>query len=61
MNGRELPVRHGASIRLRVERQLGYKSLKFLKTITVTDRLDNVEDGRGSGGVAAGYAWYAGI
>jgi DMSO/TMAO reductase YedYZ molybdopterin-dependent catalytic subunit len=61
MNGRELPVGHGAPLRLRVERQLGYKSLKFLKTMTVTDRLDNVEDGTGAVGVAYGYAWYSGI
>ena len=61
MNGRDLPVPHGAPVRLRVERQLGYKSLKFLETITVTDRLDNVEDGTGAVGVAEGYAWYSGI
>ena len=61
MNGRELPVPHGAPVRLRVERQLGYKSLKFLKTMTVTDSLDNVEDGTGAVGVAEGYSWYSGI
>jgi DMSO/TMAO reductase YedYZ molybdopterin-dependent catalytic subunit len=61
MNGRDLPVPHGAPVRLRVERQLGYKSLMFLETITVTDRLDNVEDGTGAVGVAEGYAWYSGI
>ena len=61
MNGRGLPVPHGAPVRLRVERQLGYKSLKYLKTMTVTDRLDNIEDGTGAVGVAYGYAWYSGI
>ena len=61
MNGKALPVGHGAPVRLRVERQLGYKSLKFLQSVTATDRLDNVEDGKGAGSVAAGYAWYSGI
>ena len=61
MNGRELPVAHGAPVRLRVERQLGYKSLKYLSRIDVTDRLDDVEDGTGAVGAAYGYSWYAGI
>lgn len=61
MNGGDLPVRHGAPLRLRVERQLGYKSLKFLSRMTVTDRVDNIKDGTGSGSFADGFAWYAGI
>jgi hypothetical protein len=61
MNGGDLPVPHGAPLRLRVERQLGYKSLKFLSRMTVTDRLDNIKDGTGSGSFADGFAWYAGI
>jgi DMSO/TMAO reductase YedYZ molybdopterin-dependent catalytic subunit len=61
MNGGPLPVAHGAPVRLRVERQLGYKSLKFLSRIDVTDRLDDVEDGTGAVGAAYGYSWYAGI
>jgi DMSO/TMAO reductase YedYZ molybdopterin-dependent catalytic subunit len=61
MNGQQLPVRHGAPVRLRVERQLGYKSLKFLSRIDVTDRLDDTEDGTGAVGAAYGYSWYAGI
>jgi DMSO/TMAO reductase YedYZ molybdopterin-dependent catalytic subunit len=61
MNGGELPVRHGAPVRLRVERQLGYKSLKYLSHIEVTERLDDIEDGTGAVGAAHGYAWYAGI
>ena len=61
MNGGALPVPHGAPVRLRVERQLGYKSLKYLTYMKVTDRLDNIEDGTGAVGDAQGYSWYAGI
>lgn len=45
MNGGDLPVRHGAPLRLRVERQLGYKSLKFLHRMIVTDTLRDIKDG----------------
>jgi DMSO/TMAO reductase YedYZ molybdopterin-dependent catalytic subunit len=61
MNGRDLPVPHGAPVRLRVERQLGYKSLKYLSTITVTDSVADWGKGQGSQGAENGYAWYAGI
>jgi len=61
MNGGELPVPHGAPVRLRVERQLGYKSLNYVSRIDVTDRLDDIEDGTGAVGAAYGYSWYAGI
>jgi len=61
MNGQELPVQHGAPIRLRVERQLGYKSLKYVSSIEVVDRLDHIEDGSGAMVVSYGYSWYAGI
>lgn len=61
MNGGELPVAYGAPLRLRVERQLGYKSLKYLSKMTVTDRVDNIKDGTGSSAYKAGFAWYAGI
>jgi len=58
MNGRELPIAHGAPLRLRVERQLGYKSLKFLRRIVVTDRFEDL------GKISEphnGWAWYVGI
>jgi DMSO/TMAO reductase YedYZ molybdopterin-dependent catalytic subunit len=58
MNGRELPISHGAPVRLRVEKQLGYKSMKFLKRIVVTDQFD--DHGR-RGLIQNGWSWYAGI
>jgi DMSO/TMAO reductase YedYZ molybdopterin-dependent catalytic subunit len=58
MNGRDLPVPHGAPIRLRVERQLGYKSMKYLHRIVVTDEF---EDGGEKGNIQNGWAWYVGI
>ena len=61
MNGGELAASHGAPVRLRVTRQLGYKSVKYLSRITVVDSLASVGDGLGSGAPSAGYSWYAGI
>jgi DMSO/TMAO reductase YedYZ molybdopterin-dependent catalytic subunit len=61
MNGQEIPLDHGAPVRLKVARQLGYKSLKYLSRITVTDTMKNIGDGLGSGSPSAGYSWYAGI
>ncbi|MFN0123408.1 MAG: molybdopterin-dependent oxidoreductase [Blastocatellia bacterium] len=58
MNGRDLPVPHGAPVRLRVERQLGYKSIKFLQRLVVTEELD---DGGAKGNPQNGWSWYAGI
>ena len=61
MNGRDLPTNHGAPLRLRVARQLGYVSIKYLFQITVTDSLDGFGQGRGSAAPEYGYSWYAGI
>ena len=61
MNGEELPTGHGAPVRLRVARQLGYKSVKYLSRITVTDTLKNIGKGLGSVSPELGYSWYAGI
>jgi hypothetical protein len=58
MNGRDLPIPHGAPVRLRVETQLGYKSMKYLQRIVVTDAFD---DGGPKGSIQQGWAWYAGI
>jgi DMSO/TMAO reductase YedYZ molybdopterin-dependent catalytic subunit len=61
MNGGELPVKFGGPLRLRVPRQLGYKSLKYITQLTVTDSLKNFGKGLGSVSPEFGYAWYAGI
>jgi DMSO/TMAO reductase YedYZ molybdopterin-dependent catalytic subunit len=61
LNGADLPADHGAPLRVRVARQLGYKSVKYLQKITVVDSMKKVGDGRGSSAPAAGYSWYAGI
>jgi hypothetical protein len=61
LNGDELPTRHGAPLRLRVARQLGYKSVKFLSRITVVDSLKHIGTGKGSLSPDFGYSWYAGI
>lgn len=61
MNGRDLAAGHGAPVRLRVPRQLGYKSFKYLSRITVTDDLRREGAGLGSAAAEAGYSWYAGI
>jgi len=61
MNGRDLPVPHGAPVRLRVGRQIGYKNLKYLSSITVTDNAKEWGKGQGSEGAEHGYSWYAGI
>ena len=61
MNGHPLPAEHGAPLRLRVARQLGYKSIKYLSRVQVVERLDAIGTGLGSASPDAGYAWYAGI
>ena len=61
MNGADLPVPFGGPLRLRVPRQLGYKSVKYLDRIVVTDSLDGFGTGTGQSAANDGYAWYAGI
>jgi DMSO/TMAO reductase YedYZ molybdopterin-dependent catalytic subunit len=61
MNGQDLPTRHGAPLRLRVPRQLGGKSTKYLSHILVADTVSNIGKGYGAEGVERGFSWYAGI
>ena len=61
MNNGNLPVQFGGPLRLRVPRQLGYKSVKFITKLTVTDSMKKFGKGLGSASPEAGYSWYAGI
>ena len=61
MNGDALPVAHGAPLRLRVERQIGYKNAKYVARIEAVDRLDHLGRGRGGFWEDRGYQWYAGL
>jgi DMSO/TMAO reductase YedYZ molybdopterin-dependent catalytic subunit len=61
MNGDDLPVGNGGPVRIRLPRQLGYKSVKFITRLTVTDDLKKFGKGLGSSSREAGYAWWAGI
>jgi len=46
---------------MRVPRQLGYKSVKFITRLAVTDDLRKFGKGLGSASPEGGYAWFAGI
>ena len=61
MNGAPLPLAHGAPLRLRLERQLGYKMAKYIERIEVVDRLDHIGGGQGGSWEDQGYQWYAGV
>ena len=61
LNGKALPVSNGAPLRLRVERQLGYKQAKYIMRIEVTEGLTGIGDGKGGYWEDRGYEWYAGI
>ena len=62
MNDQPLPIGHGAPMRLRVERQLGYKHAKFVMRIEARESLAGLYGGKGGYWEdAAGYEWYAGI
>lgn len=61
MNGQDLPVAHGAPLRLRVERQLGYKHAKYVMQIKVVSSFDDLWGGKGGYWEDRGYEWYAGI
>ena len=61
MNGKPLTVPHGAPLRLRLERQLGYKMAKYIMRIELVQSLADLHGGRGGYWEDRGYEWYAGI
>ena len=61
LNGGPLPVENGAPLRVRVERQLGYKMPKYLRKIELVNSFANIGDGRGGYWEDRGYDWYGGI
>ncbi len=61
MNDAPLPVANGAPLRLRVERQLGYKMAKYVMRIELVESFAAIGDGGGGYWEDQGYQWYAGI
>ncbi|SFJ24405.1 molybdopterin-dependent oxidoreductase [Methylobacterium brachiatum] len=61
LNGKPLPVSNGAPLRLRVERQLGYKQAKYVMRVELVESLAGLGEGKGGYWEDRGYEWYAGI
>lgn len=61
LNGKPLPVSNGAPLRLRVERQLGYKQAKYVMRVEMVESLEGIGQGGGGYWEDRGYEWYAGI
>src|SRR5271170_6649024 len=61
LNGNRLPIGNGAPLRLRVERQLGYKHAKYIMRIQAVQDIDHIGGGKGGFWEDRGYEWYAGI
>lgn len=60
-NGGDLPVEHGAPVRLRLSRQLGYKNTKYIKSIELVSSFKDIGQGKGGYWEDQGYEWYGGI
>ena len=61
LNDKTLPVTNGAPLRLRVERQLGYKHAKYVMRLELVDDFSRIGGGQGGYWEDQGYQWYAGI
>jgi DMSO/TMAO reductase YedYZ molybdopterin-dependent catalytic subunit len=56
MNGEPLPLEHGAPLRLRVETELGYKMVKYLRSIELIEDYSKI--GKGHGGFREDVQYY---
>ena len=61
LNDQPLPVGNGAPVRLRVERQLGYKQAKYIMRLELVESFAAIAGGKGGYWEDQGYEWYAGI
>lgn len=61
MNDAALAIPHGAPLRLRAERKLGYKMAKYIMQIELVENFGEIEGGKGGAWEDLGYDWYAGI
>jgi DMSO/TMAO reductase YedYZ molybdopterin-dependent catalytic subunit len=61
LNDAPLPVKNGAPIRLRVERQLGYKHAKYVMRLELVESFASIGEGKGGYWEDQGYQWYAGV
>jgi DMSO/TMAO reductase YedYZ molybdopterin-dependent catalytic subunit len=61
LNGAPLPIENGAPVRLRAERQLGYKMAKYVQRVELVENFNRINGGKGGYWEDLGYNWYAGI
>jgi len=61
LNGKPLPIANGAPVRLRAERQLGYKQAKYIERIELVESFARIGGGKGGYWEDQGYNWYGGI
>lgn len=61
LNGKPLPIENGAPVRLRAERQLGYKMAKYVQRLELVENFNRINGGKGGYWEDQGYSWYAGI
>ena len=61
LNGKPLPIQNGAPLRLRLERQLGYKMAKYVMRLEIVEDFSSLRGGKGGYWEDHGYEWYAGI